>query len=102
MSEINFKTPLELQALLGEKLRSLRRTRGLDQRSTAERAGVSEKALRNLEGGHGSTVETLLRTLKALDALDGIEMLVPEATVNPLALLPRRVRRPREQNEAGP
>jgi hypothetical protein len=47
-------------------------------------------------------VETLLRTLKALDALDGIEMLVPEATVNPLALLPRRVRRPRERNEAKP
>ena len=95
MGEINFNTSLELQALLGEKLRGLRRARGLDQRATAERAGVSEKALRNLEGGHGSTVETLLRTLKALDALDGLEMLVPEATVNPLALLPRRIRRPR-------
>jgi transcriptional regulator with XRE-family HTH domain len=102
MSQIDFKTLLQLQALLGEKLRRLRRTRGLDQRATAERAGISEKALRNLEGGHGSTVETLLRTLKALDALDGLEMLVPEATVNPLALLPRRVRRPREHNEAKP
>src|ERR1035438_5037462 len=102
MSEIDFSTPLELQTLLGERLRRLRRTRGLDQRATAERAGISEKALRNLEGGHGSTVETLLRTLKALDALDGLEMLVPEATVNPLALLPRRVRRPREHNPGRP
>ena len=100
--EVYLRTPLELQALLGARLRSLRRARGLDQRATAERAGVSEKALRNLEGGHGSTVETLLRTLKALDALDGIEMLGPEATVNPLALLPRRVRRPRARNEAKP
>ena len=99
MSEIDFKTPLELQTLLGERMRRLRRARGLDQRATAEKAGISEKALRNLEGGHGSTVETLLRALKALDSLDGIEMLVPEPTVNPLALLPRRVRRARERDE---
>lgn len=45
MGEIDFKTPLELQVLLGERLRRLRRTRGLDRRSTAERAGISEKAL---------------------------------------------------------
>ena len=46
--EVYLRTPLELQALLGARLRSLRRARGLDQRATAERAGVSEKALRNL------------------------------------------------------
>jgi transcriptional regulator with XRE-family HTH domain len=100
MSEIDFKTPQELQTFLGERMRHLRRTRGLDQRATAEKAGISEKALRNLEGGHGSTIETLLRTLKALDALDGIDTLVPEPAVNPLALLPRRVRRPRARSEA--
>jgi hypothetical protein len=49
-------------------------------------------------------VETLLRTLKALDALQGIEMLAPEVTVDPLALLhtskpPQRVRRPRKPRE---
>ena len=32
-------------------------------------------------------VETLVRTLKALDFLEGIEMLAPKPTVNPLALL---------------
>jgi transcriptional regulator with XRE-family HTH domain len=107
MSDINSKTPSELQTLLGERLRRLRLTRALDQRTTAEKAGISEKALRNLEGGHGSTVETLLRALKALDSLDGIEMLSPEPTVNPLALLrsaklPQRVRRPRGPREAKP
>jgi hypothetical protein len=59
----------------------------LDQRTTAEKAGISEKALRNLEGGHGSTVETLMRVLKALEYLQGIEMLAPEISVNPLDLL---------------
>lgn len=102
---ILFNTPQELQAFLGERIRKLRLLRNLDQRETAGKAGISEKALRNLEAGRGSTVETLLRTLKALNYLQGIEMLVPEATVNPLALLhnPRpqqRVRRPRRERRA--
>lgn len=87
MDDLSFKTPADLQTLLGEQLRGLRRSRNLDQRSTAERAGISEKALRNLEAGRGSTVETLLRTLRALDSLEGIKMLAPDATVSPLALL---------------
>ena len=102
MSSLLFNTPKELQTVLGERLRRLRLNRNLDQRTTAEKAGISEKALRNLEGGHGSTVETLLRVLKALDHLQGIEMLAPEISVNPLDLLrqtkaPQRVRRASRQ-----
>jgi transcriptional regulator with XRE-family HTH domain len=98
MSELIFQTPDELQAALGERLKRLRLNRNLDQKSTAEKAGISERALRNLESGHGSTVETMLRVLKALDYLQGIDMLAPEPTVNPLDLLrqrkaPQRVRR---------
>lgn len=104
MSDITFKTPEELQKALGERLRRLRLARNIDQRATADKAGISEKALRNLEAGRGSTVETLLRTLKALDSLQGIEMLAPEVSVDPLALLhaskpPQRVRRPRRQRK---
>ena len=98
MSTLSFATPHELQILLGERLRRLRLNRNLDQLTTAEKAGISEKALRNLEAGRGSTVETLLRVLKALDSLQGIDLLAPEATVNPLDLLrqptlPQRARR---------
>jgi transcriptional regulator with XRE-family HTH domain len=98
MSELLFKTPDELQIALGERLKRLRLNRNLDQKSTAEKAGISERALRNLESGNGSTVETLLRVLKALDYLQGIDMLAPEPSVNPLDLLrlskaPQRVRR---------
>jgi transcriptional regulator with XRE-family HTH domain len=107
MMEISFKTPEELQSLLGARLRKLRLSRNIDQRATADKAGISEKALRNLESGHGSTVGTLIRTLKALDSLDGIEMLAPEPGVDPLALLhspkpPQRVRRSRKLRSAKP
>ncbi len=105
MADIAFRTPEELQAALGERVRRLRLSRNIDQRTTAGKAGISEKALRNLEAGRGSTVETLLRTLKALDSLQGIEMLAPEVTVDPLALLhsskpQQRVRRPRRQRKS--
>lgn len=88
-------------------MRRLRLSRNIDQRATAEKAGVSEKALRNLEAGRGSTVETLLRTLKALDYLQGIDILAPEVTVDPIALLhkskpPQRVRRVRGPRKANP
>jgi len=107
MEDLIFSAPEELQAALGERIRRLRLSRNVDQRATAAKAGVSEKALRNLEAGRGSTVETLLRTLKALDFLQGIEMLAPEVTVNPLALLrqakpPQRVRRARKPPKASP
>lgn len=100
MDDMSFKSAEELQSILGEQLQSLRLAKNLDQRTTAEKGGISEKALRNLEAGRGSSVESLLRVLKALDSLEGIEMLAPKPSVNPIALLHstearRRVRHPR-------
>lgn len=102
MGTHSFSAPNELQELLGERLKRLRLNRNLDQRTTAEKAGISEKSLRNLESGRGSTVETLLRVLKALDYLQGLDMLAPEISVNPLDLLrqpkaPQRARRVTKQ-----
>ena len=101
MIDLIFKTPDELQVALGERLKRLRLNRNFDQKSTAERAGISERALRNLENGQGSTVETLLRVLKSLGYLQGINMLAPVPSVNPLDLLrqsktPQRVRRSKQ------
>ena len=95
---MQFKSPEELQIELGRRMRQLRLYRNIDQRTVAEKAGVTRAALQNLEAGRGSTVGTLLRILKALNYLEGIEMLAPQPTVNPLALLktktpPQRARR---------
>lgn len=84
---MQFKSPQELQTELGRRMRQLRLSRNIDQRTVAEKAGVTRAALQNLEAGRGSSVKTLLRILKALNYLEGIEMLAPEPTVNPLALL---------------
>ena len=94
-----------LQHDLGYRLRQLRLSRNLDQRTVAEKAGISPRALSKLENGQGSTLETFLRTLRALDYVKGIEILAPEPTVSPLALLknahpPQRVRRPHHKGSA--
>jgi len=95
MSGLEFKSPAELQIELGKRLRRLRLQRNIDQRTLAEKAGVVLTALQKLEAGRGSTVRTLVLTLKALNYLEGIEILAPEPTVNPLALL--RSTKPRQR-----
>ncbi|HEY1849343.1 MAG TPA: helix-turn-helix domain-containing protein [Opitutaceae bacterium] len=99
MSEI-LKSPSELQAELGERIRLLRIGRMLTQAEASSKAGISQRALAMLERGEGSTVETLLRSLSALDAAGGIDLLAPRPGVSPMGLLrgqrkePRRFRHP--------
>lgn len=98
----SFQTPMELQITLGEQLRVLRLHKNQTQAELAAKAGIAPRSLTNLENGKGSSVETLVRVLKALDATGGIEQLAPRPTISPMALLrtktpPRRVRRPRKK-----
>jgi transcriptional regulator with XRE-family HTH domain len=75
-----------MEADLGEKLKALRLGKNLDQKTLAERAGVSVRALRNLEGGKGSTVKTLVSVLRALGRQGWLSTVAPVATINPLTL----------------
>jgi transcriptional regulator with XRE-family HTH domain len=100
-----FLTPQQLEAELGNKLKVLRLSGNLDQKTLAERAGVSLRALRNLEGGQGSTVKTLVSVLRALGRQDWLQSIAPVATINPLMLTPhaqprQRASRPRQRRAA--
>jgi transcriptional regulator with XRE-family HTH domain len=89
------ETPQEMEAALGARLKQLRLSKGLDQITLAGRAGISEKALRNLEGGEGSTLKTLLSVIRALGREDWLKTIAPIATINPLHLT--REARPRQR-----
>jgi len=96
----SYATIGELQRLLGDRLRALRVERRLTQQEAAAKGALSLRALQQLEAGKGSTVETLLRALKALGHIAALDALAPEPTVSPLAMLrsrkqPRRVRHKR-------
>lgn len=85
MSMVNL-TPDELEFELGERLRTLRLSRNIDQKTLAERAGVSVRALRSLESGHGSTLKTLVRVVRTLGRQEWLNTIAPVATINPLTL----------------
>jgi len=79
-------TPEEMEVELGVKLKALRLSRNLDQKTLAGRAGVSVRALRSLESGQGSTLKTLVSVLRALGRQEWLNTIAPVATINPLAL----------------
>lgn len=95
-------TPDEMEVELGEKLKRLRLSRNLDQKSLAERAGVSVRALRNLEAGRGSNLKTLVRVLRALGRQEWLNTIAPVATINPLALTREAQPRQRASRAAEP
>lgn len=102
MSISTYQTPEEIQSELGDRVRRHRLNLNLDQAETADRAGVSVRALRSLEAGKGSQLATFIRVLKSLDALGGLDALAPEPTVSPMAILkrghePQRAGKPRRR-----
>ena len=72
--------------LLGQRVQRERLNRNLTQAAVAERAGVGTRTVRYLEAGRQTTVETLIRVLRALDRLDALDAFLPEPGVSPLQL----------------
>ena len=88
--QYDFLTISELERELGRQVREFRIRKEMEQLKVAELAGISDRAVRGLEQGRGSSINTLLRVMKALGALDGLNNLFPQApTVDPIALLNR-------------
>lgn len=94
----------DLEVVLGSSVRTQRIDRRLTQVELAELANVSVGALKNLEGGRGSTTSTLVRVVHALGQDRWLHALAPTSKAfNPLDLIeprgsaprrePRRVRR---------
>jgi transcriptional regulator with XRE-family HTH domain len=91
----NFHTPNELEASLGENLKRLRLNKNIDQKSLAAQAGLSLRALKNLENGQGSTLKSLVTVVRALGREDWLGSIAPIASINPLSLV--RTATPRQR-----
>ena len=96
------QTVEEMETGLGEKLRRLRLNKNLDQKTLAARAGVSVRALRNLEGGAGSTVKTLISVVRAFGRENWLDTVAPVATINPLTLTSRAAQLQRASSRSRP
>lgn len=72
---------------LGSRLRDARISQGLTQRDLAAKAGVGKNSVARLEETGIGRTDTLLRILSALNILDRLDAVLPEATLSPLAML---------------
>ena len=72
--------------LLGSRVQRERLNRNLTQAELAERAGIGTRTVRYLEAGRQTTVETLIRVLRALNKLDALDAFLPEPGLSPLQL----------------
>lgn len=88
-------TPRELEEILGEHIKNIRLQKNIDRQSLSAQAGVSVTALRNLEGGKGAAIKTLVRVVKALNKEDWLNSLAPQASINPLHIVRNKPQRQR-------
>lgn len=88
-------TPQELELMLGENIKALRLQKNIDRQTLCQQAGVSESALRHLEGGKGATLKTLIRVVKALGRESWLAMIAPQVSINPLHMVRDRQQRQR-------
>jgi transcriptional regulator with XRE-family HTH domain len=83
-------------AEMGQRLVAARLERRMTQAQLAQAAGVSKRTIERMEDGASAQVANLVRCLRALDRLEGLERLLPEPPVNPLDLL-RQAKAPRSR-----
>lgn len=82
------RTTDEWAQAFGEQIRDLRMDLDLEQSEVAERASISRPALHSLEAGRGSSLSTVIKVLRALDAVDWLATLhATSSEPSPLEIL---------------
>ncbi len=87
-------------AALGERLRAERLRRNLSQQQLAEEAGVGRMTVQRIEEGGSASLTSLIRILRALGELEGLERLLPPLGPSPLEEVQRQGR-PRRRARGG-
>jgi|SRR5579859_425809 len=79
-----------ITAELGRRLAAERIAQQFTQAQLAKEAGVSKRTVERLEDGSSSTLANLIRCLRALNRLEGLEALLPDPQPNPVSVLKLR------------
>lgn len=72
---------------IGERIAARRIDLQLTQAAVAEQAGIAKRTLERMEAGYSSQLSSLVRVLRVLDALPGMDSLIPETGPRPMDLL---------------
>lgn len=91
---------------IGQRLAARRLELSFTQASTAEQAGISKRTLERIEAGHSCQLVSLIRVMRVLEVMHGLETLLPTAEPRPMDLLKRkgkqRQRASRQRNKTPP
>ncbi|MCK4565287.1 MAG: helix-turn-helix transcriptional regulator [Verrucomicrobia bacterium] len=92
-------------AELGGRMAQYRLELRLTQAELAEQAGISKRTVERIEAGATTQLSTMIRIFRALDLLDRLDGLLPEAGPRPMDLLKLkgkgRQRAPRRKKQPG-
>lgn len=100
--KISSQTPDEALLLeLGSRLTAARLAQNLTQAALAERAGVAKRTVERLESGAVATqLSGFLRVCRTLGLIEGLEILVPEQPMSPIAQLKLQGRKRQRASKA--
>lgn len=88
-------------AELGERLSARRIDLRLTQAALARQAGVSKRTVERVENGASTQTTSLIRLLRALELLDGLQQLLPPGRTRPMDLLKRAGKRRQRVSQSG-
>ena len=80
---------------MGKRLRRMRLNMNVSQSSLAETAGTSITSVKRLESGKNSTLDALVKVLRALNCINQIDAFLPDPGISPIqvALMSGRERK---------
>jgi len=77
-------------AEIGERVARRRLDIQLTQAEVAEQAGVAKRTVERIEAGASAQMSSIVRILRVLDGLPGLDRMIPEAGPRPMDLLKRK------------
>ena len=99
-----FQTDEEILKELGNRLKTERIRQKMTQETFAKNCGVAKSTVERFEKGESVQLSNLLKILRTLNHLSGIEMLLPESGISPMTYIysknqkePERYREVREK-----
>jgi len=75
---------------IGQRVARRRLDLQFTQADVAEQAGVAKRTVERIEAGVSAQMSTMIRVLRVLDLLPGLDRMIPEAGPRPMDLLKRK------------
>lgn len=75
---------------IGQRIARRRLDFQLTQADVAEQAGVAKRTVERIEAGASAQMSSLVRILRVLDLLPGLDRMIPEAAPRPMNLLKQK------------